>query len=275
MKFLTFIVLYLIIFKFMPKCVKEGDKFLKTVKPYEPKKVIKIPVAPARGLYKKEGLHKDCFDMFDRIKGSPDMYVDSDGKVYAQGVIQGDNPYFITKPSVLYADIEHMGEFEWFDKYGHYDAMVSKNREGKMEPVGNYFLYFPERCPICGKPIVKKEIDYPYGGTIYTASLLDSHERYCRECNDKMLEHLDSYYPFFIDTLNKKLITQKDRRQFEDYMCDVINMSKVRGWIQDAETRGDIDWVDFDETLLTKQNLNEYTKNEDVALMWHRLKVCK
>jgi hypothetical protein len=171
-----------------------------------------------------------------------------------------------------------MGQELWNGPYGHYEAMTSMNKQNKKVPIGNYFLYIPEKCPICGEPIEYEPTHYPLGGKndkIYTAALLDSHTRYCKKCNDIMLENTETYYPFYIDTLNKKIITYKDKKQFESYMKDCINMQFIQHWIEETESRNEFDWVVFDESLLRKRELSEYTKNQEIALMWQRLKVCK
>ena len=282
MNLIVFIALFLFFYKFAPKCVKEGDKFFKEYTPTgltQLKKTTKVATSPFKGYFKAKGYLKDDFGMFNSIKGSPDLYMDKSGQKYLQGPFTGDNVYFASPSTVIMADIEHMGMTEWYGPYGCYEAyMVRSTKTDQLEPMGNYFRYIPQHCPICGEFINYRPnaTDILNGsGPVETSVLSDSHARYCPSCNEILHHNTETYYPFFIDTLNHKLITSQNKRAFTKYMEEVSDMRSIRKWIKEADDQNRLDWVHFDETLLTKEQLSEYTKNEHVVDMWHRLKVCK
>lgn len=282
MNIILFILIFLFFYKFMPMCIKEGDKYFKEVTPTgltQLNKATKVPTGQLKGYFKAKGYIKDDFDMFARIQGSPDLYVDKEGHRLLQGPFIGDNLFFTSKSTVIYADIEHMGSHQWYTQDGCYEAYMSRNlRTDKIEPVGNYFRYVPHHCAFCGESLLpykpKKDV-INGGGPVETAVLSDSHERYCPRCNEILMRNTETYYPFFIDTLNHRIITSKEKKAFTKYMEDVSDARFIRKWVKESEDRGDRELFTFNDSLLTKEQLSEYTKNEHVVDMWHRLKVLK
>lgn len=281
MNLILFILIFLFFYKFMPICIKEGDKFFKETTPTgltQLSKATKVITKPLKGYFKAKGYIKDDFDMFNSIKGSPELYVDKQGHRLLQGPFKGDNMYFASPSTVIYADIEHMGSHHWYGPNGCYEAYMARStKTDKIEPVGNYFRYIPQHCPMCGEDInYRPKQDVINGGApVETAVLSDSHDRYCPRCNEILLRNTETYYPFFIDTLNHKIITSHNKKLFTKYMEDVSDVRFIRKWVKEVEERGEMDWANFNESLLTKEQLSEYTKNQHVVDMWHRLKVLK
>ena len=230
-------------------------------------KLVKLNIVPGT-------ISTDSFGLIDRMCGSIDYYIDKDSKIVADGIIlpnkYGYN-YLTGHSSVISANVEHIGETKYENENGYYTAFITKNQAGETKPLANYFYYTPTKCQICGNdiPRVIRRLSKDDGSEIYTGDLADSVERYCPHCLARLKSNTETFYPFFIDTLYKKLITIKNRKSFDRYMSKVRDVKYADMFVTENFTPS------FSHDLARYELQDEYTKNIDVCDIWEVVKVCK
>lgn len=212
-----------------------------------------------------------------RAYGKLDYYVNKEGEIFFEGVFlpnKYDFNYFCSHSSVLSASIEHMGETMYEDDNGYYTAITTINTYGKHVPLSNYFYYTPTKCQICGSDIPRmiRPLDYKSGSDIYTGDLSDSFERYCPHCLARLRNNTETFYPFYIDTLNKKLITTKDCKKFRDYMDIVYDVKHNQAGIHGVNVSDEFESTPYYSDICRFNVLDEYKKNEHIVDMWQTIK---
>lgn len=262
----TFIVVCIILYALYKNYVKSNSITNPNHKYVNGKKVVKINALLGT-------IKSDSFKIINRMYGGLEYYTDSNGFIYANGTFEPNRynyNYIGSCSDVLIADIDHMGQLQYTDENGVYTA-VQYIENGKPQPLANYFYYTPVRCAICGQPIDReKPKEVTQGEPIRTGVCLDSHERYCDHCLARLNGYTETFYPFYIDTIEKKIYTVKDKNDFAEYMDIVSDIKQIDELSQDDTILHSI--YDY---LATRQCLDEYTKNTEMCDMWHVVKVCK
>lgn len=261
----TFLVVCIVLYALYKNYTKTISTTNTNHKHIDEKKYVKINVP-------MNVIRTDSFNLINRMYGSVEFYTDKDGVVYANGTFEPNRynyNYVGGVSDVLLADIEHMGQMQFDDDYGTYTA-IQYMENGEQKPLANYFYYTPKRCTICGSPIDRElPKDNTYGEQISTGVCLDSHERYCKHCLSVLNNYTNTFYPFYIDTIEKKLYTVKDKEDFAEYMDKVSDIKNLDELAQDVTILHSIY-----PSLALRQNLDEYTKNIEMCDMWQVTKVC-
>lgn len=223
--------------------------------------------------------HKDAFGHIGSVSidGDYSYYEDPKGNTYINGTFQDKGMNYLESPATVFtASLEHMGETDFkTDDNGIYIAIMYRDKNNNMVNAGQLFTYYAERCAHCGKllpPAEDRRInDGLLGFKVNTSALADSRERYCDDCLKVFDRKTETYYPFAIDTLHKKVITSKNKKEWKKYMAYSLLHSKKASLI--GATR-EVVLVDDAEMVASKQKL-EVTKNSEMSAMWERVKVCQ
>lgn len=186
-----------------------------------------------------------------------------------------DDISFCADPSDIIGKTDtHVGELQWEDENGVYEAIKCTTNNGKdVVMYHNFYLYHPKKCQICGAVIDYKHPIHPNThNKVYTGAAPDSESRFCNNCRERFTHNTEAYYPFFIDTINQKIITYQDKEEFTEYMktCSLLNIKD-----EELERLGYNEISKAYDVLLRCSTQIEYTKNQHVANNWLRFQVFK
>lgn len=243
MKYILFAIVLLSLFKYLKQFSDLGESYIKSQNHCE-------NINTKEYLKYEKGL----------LVHNPDRFARSE-----------DDIAFCADPSDIIGKTDtHVGELQWEDENGVYEA-VKCTENGEVKMYRNFYTYHPKRCQVCGAIIDYEPPIHPNTrNKVDTGAAPDSESRFCSKCRERFTHNTETYYPFFIDTVNQKIITYEDKEEFTEYMktCSLLN-------IKDEELKrlgyGEISKA-YDVLLRCSTQI-EYTKNQHVADNWLRFQV--
>ena len=243
MKYILFAIVLFFLFKHLKRISDLGEVYIKSQTQTQCE-----DVKPKKHPKYKKGL----------LVYNPDRFTRSE-----------DNIAFCADPSDIIGKTDtHVGELQWEDENGVYEAVKCTNNLKEVVMYHNFYTYHPKRCQVCGAIIDYEPPIHPNTrNKVDTGAAPDSESRFCSKCRERFTHNTEAYYPFFIDTVNQKIITYEDKEEFTEYMktCSLLN-------IKDEELKrlgyGEISKA-YDVLLRCSTQI-EYIKNQHVADNWLR-----